>query len=87
MALVRFPRHRNTASVLKWREPAGGLGSLSERERGVLALLVKGLTNREIAEELGVSTETVKKHISQALSKTTSKTRTRPLRPHRPRIS
>jgi len=42
----------------------------------VLALLVKGLTNREIAEELGVSTETVKKHISQALSKTGSKTRT-----------
>jgi DNA-binding NarL/FixJ family response regulator len=42
----------------------------------VLALLVKGLTNREIAEELGVSTETVKKHISQALSKTRSKTLT-----------
>lgn len=76
MTLVRFPRHRKTASVLKWREPARGLSSLSERERGVLALLVKGLTNREIAEELGVSTETVKKHISQALSKTQSKTRT-----------
>jgi DNA-binding NarL/FixJ family response regulator len=76
MTLVRFPRRRNAASVLKWREPAGGLSSLSERERGVLALLVKGLTNREIAEELGVSAETVKKHISQALSKTRLKTRT-----------
>lgn len=47
--------------MTKRREPARGLGSLSERERGVLALLVKGLTNREIAEEIGISTGTVKK--------------------------
>lgn len=61
---------------MKKREPTRGRIALSERERGVVALLVKGLTNREIAEKLGVSTETVKKHISHALSKTGLKTRT-----------
>jgi len=58
------------------REPARGRGSLSEREGGVLAVLIKGLTNREIAEELGISTGTVKKHVSHMLSKTALKTRT-----------
>ena len=42
---------------------------LTNRERDVLALLVKGLTNPEIAERLCISRATVKVHISNILSK------------------
>jgi DNA-binding NarL/FixJ family response regulator len=73
MSVVRF---RRLGIRLERQEPARGLASLSERERGVLALLVKGLTNREIAEELGIATGTVKKHVSHMLSKRRLKTRT-----------
>ncbi len=49
---------------------------LSEREREVLAWLVEGLNNREIAERLMISNSTVKNHLSNIFSKmgTTSRT-------------
>lgn len=42
---------------------------LTRREREVLSLLVKGLTNAGIAERLGISRSTVKAHVSNILSK------------------
>ena len=42
---------------------------LTPRERDVLALLVEGMTNAEIASQLGVSRSTVKVHVSNILSK------------------
>lgn len=42
---------------------------LSERERDVLALMVKGLNNTEIAARLIVSLSTAKHHVSHILSK------------------
>ena len=42
---------------------------LTEREREVLALLVAGLNNTEIAEKLVVSPSTIKSHVSNILAK------------------
>ena len=50
------------------REPTLGQ-DLTAREREVLALMVEGLTNPQIAERLVVSRSTAKAHVSNVLSK------------------
>jgi NarL family two-component system response regulator LiaR len=49
---------------------------LTSREREVLALMVEGLNNREIAERLVVSLSTAKFHVSSILSKLGVESRT-----------
>lgn len=49
---------------------------LTEREREVLDLMVKGLDNNKIAENLIVSRSTVKFHVSNILSKLFATSRT-----------
>ncbi len=44
-------------------------GLLSRREKEVMALVVTGKANREIAEELGISPKTVEVHRSRVMSK------------------
>lgn len=55
------------------RSPAapatGGPECLSERERGVLALVARGLNNTEVAEALGLSPLTAKTHVSRIMGK------------------
>ncbi len=48
---------------------------LSRRERGMLEALSKGLTNRELSRELGISTNTVKFHLSNLFEKLSVKNR------------
>lgn len=48
---------------------------LTARERDVLALIARGMTNGEICEHLWLSMPTVKTHISNLLSKTQSRDR------------
>lgn len=49
---------------------------LTERERDVLALMVKGLNNNEIADRLIISRSTAKFHVSNILSKLQATSRT-----------
>jgi two-component system, NarL family, response regulator LiaR len=55
--------------------PAPGL-DLTEREREVLALMVEGLNNTQIAGKLTVSPSTIKSHVSNILSKLNVASRT-----------
>jgi len=50
--------------------------ALTERERQVLALLERGMPDREIADELGISFKTVEKHVGSILRKTGAHNRT-----------
>jgi RNA polymerase sigma factor (sigma-70 family) len=45
------------------------LGTLTDREREVLDLLAQGLTNKEIAEKLVITTNTVKRHLKTIFEK------------------
>ncbi|MFD3522457.1 response regulator [Streptomyces sp. NPDC058653] len=69
------PTARLIARVLSARSripetlTAGGPDCLSVRERQVLALVARGLTNAEIAESLGLSPLTAKTHVSRIMGK------------------
>lgn len=58
------------------RQPVQPGYDLTDREREVLALLVKGLSNNDIADRLVVSRSTVKFHVSSILSKLNVSSRT-----------
>lgn len=72
IALAQTARARNPAP----REP------LTPREEEVLDLLVKGLSNQEIAERLFLSTGSVKNHVTSVLRKFDLRTRTQLLAQH-----
>ena len=60
----RLRRERADADELRRRH-----GSLTERERKVMALVVSGLLNKQVAAELGTSEATVKIHRHRVMEK------------------
>ena len=54
---------------LSRRDVPPELAALSERERDVLALVARGLTNRAVAERLTISEATTRNHVSHILDK------------------
>jgi DNA-binding NarL/FixJ family response regulator len=48
---------------------------LSLQEQSITELMTQGLTNKEIAKQLGVSPETVKKHLKNIFQKLGTQTR------------
>lgn len=69
---------RHGAEVSRvWRRGRRGYGEqLSPREREVLALIARGLTNREVGQLLFLSPRTVGRHLSNAMRKLGVSTRT-----------
>lgn len=60
---------------LKQGENTDTFESLSDREKEVLALIAKGFSNKEIAEQLIISVKTVESHKSNVMEKLGLKTR------------
>ena len=59
-----------TAALIRTKTGSPKPGNdLSEREREVLALIVQGLSNEEIAEKLVISPATARHHVSACLQK------------------
>jgi DNA-binding NarL/FixJ family response regulator len=56
--------------------PPTGLAALTSRERTVLALVARGLSNRQIAAELYISDRTARTHVSHVLTKLQLSSRT-----------
>lgn len=57
-----------TREVTESERPAG-ISSLTIREREVISLLAKGLTNKDIADQLCISETTVRHHLTNIFSK------------------
>ena len=63
------------AMATESRKEAASIHRLSEREKQIAFLVSRGLKNREIAAQLGISENTVKRHMQSIFNKTGSRDR------------
>lgn len=71
--------NKNTSNGINYKAGKSMYG-LTEREMEVLALIVNGLTNPQIAEELTITKATAKAHVHSVLQKLSTATRTQATR-------
>jgi DNA-binding NarL/FixJ family response regulator len=64
-----------TAIATEPREQPGNLTRLSRREQQIVALIARGMKNKDIAQELRISENTVKRHLQSVFSKTGTRDR------------
>ncbi len=72
LRLIESCRKQDRAAAAKRAESASvaqRVDSLTQREREVLALIVAGKLNKQIADELGISIKTVEVHRSRVMEK------------------
>ncbi|HEX9387295.1 MAG TPA: response regulator [Anaerolineales bacterium] len=74
-AFDRAAFRRLIAETKQTYQSQSELSALTEREREVLDLLAQGLTNKEIAEKLVITTNTVKRHLKAIFEKLNVHTR------------
>jgi DNA-binding NarL/FixJ family response regulator len=60
---------RVARTVLATRQARSAAGELTDREREVLALVARGLANKQIARSLGISERTVKAHLTSVFQR------------------
>lgn len=66
---TREEMRRMTGAMAAPRAEGNLEAALTQRELDVLKLLATGFTNKQIAEQLGISYETVKEHVQHLLQK------------------
>jgi FixJ family two-component response regulator len=71
MAIERDRKRRNDAKILS--DLQARLATLTPREREVMALVVSGLMNKQIAAEIGTAEITVKIHRGHIMRKMAAK--------------
>ena len=67
--VVRHFTERRTETTTEQRPSEGRLPSLSRREREIVNLVTHGLRNKELAERLQISEQTVKNHMHNIFDK------------------
>jgi DNA-binding NarL/FixJ family response regulator len=75
LGAVRLPSQESSLIEALHRREAPGDFNLTRREREIIAALVSGLSNREIAQQFGVTEITVKHHLRSIFDKCGSSNR------------